>query len=80
MFLTFKEVISRGGFNLSSILKKIDVYHVEGKLTDDERTILRSFALDNADVENHPEYAAIVERVKAQLGLTEEEDPNEPLS
>lgn len=79
MFLTFKEVISRGGYNLSSILKKIDVYHVEGKLTDDERTILRSFALDNADVANHPEYAAIVERVKEQLGITEKEANDEPL-
>lgn len=76
MFLTFKEVISRGGYNLSSILKKIDVYHVEGKLTDDERTVLRSFALDNADLTNHPEYAAIVEHVKSLMGGEKDEPAN----
>lgn len=74
MFTIFLEVISRGGYSLSGILKKIDVYHIEGKLTDDERTKLRSFALDNANIEKHPEYNAIVERVKTRLGITEAPD------
>lgn len=69
----FKSVIARGGYNLSGILKKIDIYHVEGKLTDAERNDLRTFAISNADVRKHPEYAAIVEQVKRDLGLTEGE-------
>ena len=69
----FKDVILRGGYNLSAILKKIDVYHVEEKLTDEERDRLRNMAINHADVENHPEYAAIAERVKRELGIGTED-------
>lgn len=69
----FKSVIARGGYNLSAVLKKIDIYHIEEKLTDSERDELRAFAINNADIKKHPEYAAIVEQVKRDLGLTEEE-------
>lgn len=70
----FKSVIERGGYNLSAVLKKIDTYHVEGKLNDAERDELRSFAINNADVKKHPEYEAIVEQVKRDLGIIEEAD------
>lgn len=73
MLNIFKSVISRGGYNLSALLKKIDMYHVDGKLTDAERNELRAFAISNADIKKHPEYAAIVEQVKRDLGLTEGE-------
>lgn len=69
----FKSVIARGGYNLSALLKKIDVYHIEGKLTDSERDEIRAYAINNADVTKHPEYAAIVDEVKKQLGIVEEE-------
>ena len=72
MISIFKDVITRGGYNLSAILKKIDIYHIEGKLTDTERNELRDYAISNADIEQHPEYAAIAERVKRELGLLEE--------
>lgn len=69
----FKSVIARGGYNLSALLKKIDVYHIEGKLTDSERDELRAYAINNADIKKHPEYAAIVEQVKRDLGILEGE-------
>lgn len=33
----FESVINRGGYDLSGLLKNIDRYHIEGKLTDDEK-------------------------------------------
>ena len=33
----FESVIHRGGYDLSGLLKKIDSYHIEGKLTDAEK-------------------------------------------
>lgn len=73
MVVIFKDVISRGGYNLSGILKKIDTYHIEGKLNDAERDELRTYAINHADIASHPEYAAIAERVKRDLGILEEE-------
>ena len=33
----FEQVIARGGFDLTAMLARIDEYHIEGKLDDDER-------------------------------------------
>ena len=33
----FESVISRGGYDLGGLLKMIDHYHIDGKLTDDDR-------------------------------------------
>lgn len=33
----FESVIARGGYDLGGLLKKIDAYHIEGKLTDAEK-------------------------------------------
>ena len=68
----FKSVIARGGYNLSALLKKIDVYHIEGKRTDGERDELRAYAINSADFKKHPEYAAIAEQVKRDLGILED--------
>ena len=50
----FESVINRGGYNLSDLLKKIDRYHIEGKLTDAEKDELyrkaRGEAAPNVDV------------------------------
>lgn len=50
----FESVIARGGYNLSDLLKKIDSYHIEGKLTDAEKDELyqkaRGEAAPNVDV------------------------------
>lgn len=44
MFEIFKAVITRGGYDLNSILKRIDSYHIEGKLTNSERDQLYALA------------------------------------
>lgn len=48
----FEEVIKRGMFDLKGLLKKIDTYNVEGKLTDEERNELYAKARKAANVEN----------------------------
>lgn len=40
----FAQVIARGNYELTGLLNNIDRYHVEGKLTDDERTELYALA------------------------------------
>lgn len=40
----FTNVINRGGYDLASLLKQIDRYHIEGKLTDEEREELYAMA------------------------------------
>jgi len=49
MFEIFKAVITRGGYDLNGILKRIDSYHVEGKLTDAERDQLYALARNKAN-------------------------------
>lgn len=48
----FEEVISRGMFDLKGLLKKIDVFNIEGKLTDEDRDDLYIKAREAADVVN----------------------------
>lgn len=47
----FESVIKRGGYDLTEILKKIDGYHIEGKLTDGERDELYALARGYASAE-----------------------------
>jgi hypothetical protein len=54
----FKDVINRGNYDLSDLLRKIDVYHVEGKLTDEERDELYLEARNKANPENGVNYYA----------------------
>ena len=44
----FEKVIARGGYSLTGILKRIDEYHIEGKLTDEERVHLMAAARGDA--------------------------------
>lgn len=45
LFLT---VIGRGGFDLEAMLRKIDEYHIQGQLTDEDKTALYKAARDAA--------------------------------
>lgn len=40
----FKSVIEKGGYDLAGVLKKIDTYHIEGKLSDAEKEELYALA------------------------------------
>lgn len=48
----FEQAISRGGFDLTAMLARIDEYHIEGKLDDEERDALYAAARAHA----HPQY------------------------
>ena len=48
----FEQVIARGGFDLTAMLARIDEYHIEGKIDDDERDALYADARAHA----HPQY------------------------
>lgn len=48
----FEQTILRGGFDLSEMLSRIDLYNVEAKLTDEERESLYALAREHA----HPQY------------------------
>lgn len=48
----FKEIIEKKNYKLEDLLVKIDRYHIEGKLTDDEKEELTAYARDNARFEN----------------------------
>lgn len=44
----FESVIRKGGYDLNRILQRIDEYHIEGKLTDEERLHLIQSARGDA--------------------------------
>lgn len=48
----FESVINRGMFDLGGLLKKIDTFNIEGKLTDEDRNELYAKARKAANVEN----------------------------
>lgn len=68
----FEQVISRGGYDLTAMLQNIDRYHIEGKLTDEDREALYALAREHAapqynyDSEIEAIWAAIRELQQAQ--------------
>ena len=67
----FEQVIARGGYNLDGILRRIDEYHVEGKLSDDERTHL--IAAARGDAAPQLDMVAEVQHLWAEIGRLREE-------
>lgn len=68
----FDKVIARGGYDLNGILKRIDEYHIEGKLTDEERVHLMAAARGDAtpgmDVKQEIQLLwAAVREIRAEL-------------
>lgn len=68
----FEQVIARGGYDLTAMLQNIDRYHIEGKLTDEDREALYALARQHAapqcnyDSEIEAIWAAIRELQQAQ--------------
>ena len=52
MYEVIKTVIETGEFELTDILKKIDIHWISGKITDEERTKLIQFAQGKANPQN----------------------------
>ena len=68
----FENVIARGGFDLGVMLKKIDSYHVEGKLTDAEKDELYAQARAGAKTEASVDVLAKLEELEARVRALEE--------
>lgn len=77
LYNAFKNVISKGGYDLTALLKKIDLYNIEGKITDDERTELYAIARGGAKPSDSVDILAklteLEQRVKALEGKGTEE-------
>lgn len=65
MRVIFENIIKRGGYDLASLLKKIDAYHIEGKLTDAERDELYAQARQTPEAQY--EVKAEIERLWAAI-------------
>lgn len=77
----FKTVISKGDYDLTALLKKIDTYHIEGKITDEERDELYSLARQapKAQYNYDTEIEKIWEAIRAlQSNNNTEGDTNPP--
>lgn len=61
----FENVIKKGGYDLGTILGKIDKYHIEGKITDSERDEL--YALARNKPEAQYDYKGEIERLWAAI-------------
>lgn len=61
----FADVIKRGGYDLTGLLKNIDKYHIEGKLTEAERDEL--YALARQAPEAQYDVRAEIERLWAAV-------------
>lgn len=63
----FEEVISRGMFDLKGLLKKIDTFNIEGKLTDEDRDELYIKARKAANVENSVDVIAKLAELEQRI-------------
>ena len=61
----FEQVISRGDYDLTAMLQSIDRYHIEGKLTDEDREALYALAREGAQPVY--DYAAEIEAIWAAI-------------
>ena len=68
----FENVIARGGYDLGVMLKKIDSYHVEGKLTDAEKDELYAQARAGADMQASVDMLAKLEELEKRVRALEE--------
>lgn len=68
----FENVIARGGYDLGVMLKRIDSYHVEGKLTDAEKDELYEKARAGADAQPSVDVLKKLEELEARVRALEE--------
>ena len=61
----FEQVIARGDYDLTTMLQNIDRYHIEGKLTDEDREALYALAREGAQPVY--DYAAEIEAIWAAI-------------
>lgn len=70
----FERVISRGDYDLTAMLQNIDRYHIEGKLTDEDREALYALAREGAQPVY--DYAAEIEAIWAAIHALQGQTPD----
>lgn len=81
MYQIIKNVIERGGYDLSAILTKIDTLWVNDSLTNEQRTELIGLARSNGDVEYSADVIAKLNDLETRVRALENAaatDPAEP--
>lgn len=74
----FKSVIKTGGFDLPDMLRKIDSYHIGGKLTDTDRDELYTLARGAADPSANLDLMAKLVELEARIERLEEGQAEQP--
>lgn len=70
----FEQVIARGDYDLTAMLQNIDRYHIEGKLTDEDREALYALAREGAQPVY--DYAAEIEAIWAAIHALQGQTPD----
>lgn len=70
----FEQVIARGNYDLTAMLQNIDRYHIEGKLTDEDREALYALAREGAQPVY--DYAAEIEAIWAAIRELQGQTPD----
>ena len=70
----FEQVIARGDYDLTAMLQNIDRYHIEGKLTDEDRESLYALAREGAQPVY--DYAAEIEAIWAAIHALQGQAPD----
>lgn len=68
----FENVIARGDYDLAGLLKKIDGYHIAGRLSDDERDELYEKARTGANPAESVEVLAKIAELERRVKALEE--------
>lgn len=77
MYNIIKNVIDRGGFDLSDLLRKIDTLWTQGDITDEQRDELIASARGGADKHNSVELMAKLEELDRRVAALEKAGPSE---
>lgn len=77
-FTIFKNVITKGDYDLSVLLARIDKYHIEGKIIDEEREELITMARAEASAVGGIDVIAKLEEL--DLRIKNIEDGNVPVT
>ena len=71
MYSIVKNVLNQGGYDLTSIIKKIDTLWLQGKLTDEQRDELTETARNTADVQYSVDVLTKLEELDKRLTVLE---------
>ena len=78
MYQIIKNVIERGGYDLSAILTKIDTLWASGSLTDEQRTELIGLARSNGDARYSADIIAKLNDLETRIRALENASTTEP--